>query len=133
MVVTNGDPAAAFRVRLQELYEYVRRPTYRSLEAHADRDGRTLRTSTLSDLLNGPGTPRWDTVQTVVRACTRHARSHHISVPEIRLDLDRWHAAYRAIENTPADLPAGAGRVSRSVRRRRAEAVSMRYSIPADL
>jgi hypothetical protein len=59
MGVTDADtdPVAAFRARLQDLYIQVRRPTYRSLEAHADRDGRALRTSTIGSLLNGPGTP----------------------------------------------------------------------------
>src|SRR5690349_5350460 len=62
LVVTDADtdPVAAFRTRLQDLFVQVRRPSYRSLETHADQDGRALRRSTVSDLLNGPGTPRWD-------------------------------------------------------------------------
>jgi hypothetical protein len=63
------------------LFVRVRRPTYRSLEAHADQDGRALRTSTIGTLLNGPPIPRWDTVETFVRACSRYAKAHRIPLP----------------------------------------------------
>ncbi len=100
------DPVVTFRSRLQDLYVQVRRPTYRSLETHADHDGRALRTSTASDLLNGPGTPRWDTVETFVRACARYAQAHQTQLAAELFDLDRWHAAYRDMENTLADQAA---------------------------
>jgi tetratricopeptide (TPR) repeat protein len=128
------DPVAAFRGRLQDLYVQVRRPTYRSLEAHADRDGRALRTSTISSLLNGPGTPRWDTVETFVRACTRSARAHQIRLDPALADLDGWHTEYRAMENAGADLAAAreriAGRPVPAARRRR---LAVPAQLPADL
>jgi hypothetical protein len=108
LVVTDADtdPVTAFRARLQDLFVQVRRPTYRSLETHADQDGRALRTSTASDLLNGPSTPRWDTVETFVRACARYAHAHRIRLAAELLDLDRWHAAYRDMENILSDQAA---------------------------
>jgi tetratricopeptide (TPR) repeat protein len=123
------DPVAAFRIRLQDLFVQVRRPTYRSLETHADQDGRALRTSTVSNLLNGPGTPRWDTVETFVRACARYARVRQIRLPAELVDLDRWHAAYRDMENTLSDQAARREQVAgRPVPSRR-----RRLAIPAQL
>jgi hypothetical protein len=123
------DPVVKFRSRLQDLFVQVRRPTYRSLEMHADGDGRALRTSTASDLLNGPGTPRWDTVETFVRACARYAQAHQIRPAAELFDLDRWHAAYRDMENTLSDQAAAREQVAgRPVPTRR-----RRLAIPAQL
>jgi tetratricopeptide (TPR) repeat protein len=97
------DPLVEFRRELRDLFNRVRRPTYRRLEFHANHDGRTLRTSTVSDLLNGPAVPRWDTVESFVRACTGYARAHDIAVPSDLLSLQWWHARYRAMENGLAD------------------------------
>ncbi len=117
-----ADPLAEFRRRLQDLFIQVRRPTYRSLEAHADQDGRALRISTLSDLLNGSTTPRWDTVETYIRACARYAKARTIRVDPQLLDLDRWHSEYRSMENRLADQAAqqeqAAGRTAAPRRRR---------------
>src|SRR5690348_16947342 len=54
------DPVEGFRAQLQKLFGQVRRPTYRTLQTHATDEGRTLPTSTLSALLNGPAIPRWE-------------------------------------------------------------------------
>jgi tetratricopeptide (TPR) repeat protein len=114
MDVADGqsDPVAEFRGRLQEIFGRVRRPAYRNLEAYADRDGRVLRISTVSNLLNGPGTPRWGTVETFVRACGRYASARQILLPPDVLDLDRWHRAYREMENSAADEAAERERVT---------------------
>jgi tetratricopeptide (TPR) repeat protein len=123
------DPVAAFRIRLQDLFVRVRRPTYRSLETHADHDGRALRTSTVSNVLNGPGTPRWDTVETFVRACAHYAQAHQIRLAAELVDLDRWHADYRTMENTLADQAARREQIAgRPVPARR-----HRLAIPAQL
>jgi tetratricopeptide (TPR) repeat protein len=130
-VVTDArtDPVVALRTRLQELFVQVRRPTYRSLATHADHEGRTLRASTVSDLLNGPGTPRWDTVETFVRACARYARAHQIRLAPELVDLDRWHTAYRDMENTLGDQAARREQVAgRAVPTRR-----RRLAVPAQL
>jgi tetratricopeptide (TPR) repeat protein len=95
-----------FRSQLQQLFVRVRRPTYRSLELHADQHGRTLRTSTIGNLLNGPPIPRWDTVETFVRACASYAQARKIDLPPRVVDLDRWHADYQAMENALADQAA---------------------------
>jgi tetratricopeptide (TPR) repeat protein len=103
-----GDTVAAFRARLKRLHEEVWSPTYRRLAEHADREGDALATSTTGTLLNGPGTPRWETVATFIRACARHARAHRLVVPADTLDVDRWHADYRRMENMLADAAAAA-------------------------
>jgi hypothetical protein len=121
-VIVTGDvtdPLSEFRRRLQDLFIQVRRPTYRRLEAHADQDGRALRISTLSALLNGSATPRWDTVETYIRACARYARARNIRIDPQLLDLDRWHSDYRAMENKLADQAAHHGHVAGSAARRR--------------
>ncbi|MFI7593574.1 ATP-binding protein [Micromonospora sp. NPDC049359] len=93
-----GGPVEAFRADLQQLFFLVRRPTYRALVAHADRAGLVLRTSTVGNLLNGPGVPRWATVEAFVSACARQAQVHRIDVPAESFDLDRWHARYQRLE-----------------------------------
>src|SRR4051812_48251048 len=126
---SEADPVAAFRRQLQALFIQVRRPTYRTLEAHADHDGRALRTSTVGTLLNGPVTPRWETVETFVRACARYARAHHIEPAADMFDLDRWHTAYRNVEKALADQAAHRERVAgRAVPTRR-----HRLVVPAQL
>ncbi|MGC4813612.1 ATP-binding protein [Micromonospora sp. DT228] len=131
----DGDPVEVFRTELQELYLAVRRPTYRSLEAHADFDGSVLRISTVGDLLNGPGTPRWATVQAFVGACARHAHAHRITVPAHLVTADRWHARYRAMENALADRAVRAGaRHAPTVRvAAQRRAVVVPSQLPADL
>jgi tetratricopeptide (TPR) repeat protein len=133
--VTNGETDAAHRLRRQllDLFDQVRRPTYRSLAAHADRDGRALRISTLSDLLNGRATPRWDTVETFVRACTRYAQTHDISVAPDLVDLDRWHAAYRAMENAFADQAARREQVTGRAAPGRRRPLVVPAQLPPDL
>jgi tetratricopeptide (TPR) repeat protein len=130
LVVTDADidPVVAFRARLHDLFVQVRRPTYRSLETHADRDGRALRTSTVSNLLNGSGTPRWDTVETFVRACANYAHARQIRLAADLVDLDRWHADYRAMENALADRGPREQIAGRPVPSRR-----RRLAIPAQL
>ncbi len=123
-----------FRAGLQHVYEQVRRPTYRSLERQADLAGHRLRTSTIGDLLNGPSTPRWETVASFLEACRRNAKAHGISVPAEQLDLDRWHASYRELEVLLADLGTRAERAAkprRSTRRRPAPVVPAQ--LPADV
>jgi tetratricopeptide (TPR) repeat protein len=118
-----------FRGQLQRLFVRVRRPTYRSLEAHADQEGRALRSSTIGTLLNGPPIPRWDTVETFVRACTRYATAHQIQLPPDLVDLDRWHADYQSMENTLADQAARREQIAgRAVPTRR-----RRVAVPAQL
>jgi hypothetical protein len=128
------DPVAEFRGRLQDLYVRVRRPTYRSLETRAAYNDRTLPTSTIGSLLNGPGTPRWETVEIFLRACTDHAQ-HHIRLAPDLVDPHRWHADYRGMENALADLAAAreqiAGRPVPTGRRRRRLAVPAQ--LPADV
>jgi hypothetical protein len=100
--VTDGedlvDPVAAFRARLKLLREEIRSPTYRSLEEYAGREGVELPTSTTGTLLNGPGMPRWGTVEAYLRACRRYVRARRLAVPMDRFDLERWHAEYKAME-----------------------------------
>jgi hypothetical protein len=105
-------PVAVFRAGLQQLFLQMRRPTYRSLVGHADRAGLVLRTSTIGTLLNGPGTPRWGTVEAFVSACARHAQSHRIDVPAGSFNLDEWRARYQGIKDaTDARRDKVAGQV----------------------
>jgi hypothetical protein len=130
---TNGDPVAEFRGRLQDLFVRVRRPTYRSLESHAAEDDRVLPTSTLGGLLNGPAVPRWETAESFVGACGRYARAHRIRLDPALVDEDRWHADYRAMENTLADQAARREQVAGRpvpVRRRR---LAVPAQLPADV
>jgi tetratricopeptide (TPR) repeat protein len=128
------DPMEGFRSQLQELFVRVRRPTYRSLEAHADQEGRALRTSTIGTLLNGPAIPRRDTVETFVRACARYARAHQIRLPVELVDLDRWHAAYQAMEKALADQAARREQVAgRAVHTRRRGVAVPQHLLPAAL
>ena len=41
-----------------------------------------------------------------MRACARFAQAHQIQLHQALVDLDRWHAGYRAMENTLADQAA---------------------------
>jgi tetratricopeptide (TPR) repeat protein len=127
------DPVGDFRGRLQALFTLVRQPTYRSLAVHADRDGRALPPSTVSGLLNGPVIPRWDTVETFVRACAHYARTRQIRLDPEVIDLDRWHNDYRALENTLADQAASREQIAGRpvpVRRRR---LTVPTQLPADV
>jgi tetratricopeptide (TPR) repeat protein len=92
-----------FRAGLKQLHREIRRPTYRTLVVHAELAGRALHTSTIGDLLNGPGTPRWVTVEAFLSACHGYAEAHRIPVPPGRFALDRWHEDYRAVEAALAD------------------------------
>jgi len=129
MVARGSDATTDLQARLRELFTLARRPTYRGLEAHADQAGRTLRTSTVSDLLNGSSTPRWETVATFVDACARHARAHRIALDPQAVDLDRWYGLYQAMENDLADRAAERERIAgRPVAVR-----SGRFAVPAQL
>src|SRR5215470_6300051 len=97
------DPVAELRQRLQDLFDQVRRPTYRTLERHADLSGRPLRVSTISNLLNGPTTPRWETVESFLRACGHYARAQRIRLNPDLSDVDHWHKLYRDMEKIVAD------------------------------
>ncbi|GIF01451.1 tetratricopeptide repeat protein [Paractinoplanes rishiriensis] len=101
----DGEPGELVRLGLQGLYEQVRRPPYRALQAHADLAGLTLRISTVSDLLNGPGMPRWATVEAFVRACAGYASAHDIQVPAGQLDVDRWHQRHSAAQEQQETQP----------------------------
>ena len=144
--VTDGDDSGqveVFRAGLQELFFQVRRPTYRVLVGHADRAGLVLRTSTVGNLLNGPGLPRWATVEAFVSACARHAQTHRIDVPTSLVDLDGWHARYRSLEHAVAVKPAdadvdvgragGAGPDAVLAHRGRDEPVVVPAQLPADV
>ncbi|HEU5107328.1 MAG TPA: NB-ARC domain-containing protein, partial [Micromonosporaceae bacterium] len=114
------EPFEAFRASVAQVYREVRRPTYRALVTQAELAGAVLHTSTIGDLLNGPRTPRWVTVEAFLRACERYAEAHRIATPAGRFDLDRWHADYRAAEAAQAERagssrPAAGGRGTRSV------------------
>lgn len=111
------DPLAMFRQRLQSLYTSARKPTYRTLEAHAAQDGKSLCTSTVSDLLNGPSTPRWDTVETFVRACARYAQAHQVGLAPQQADVARWHDRYQAMRSALADKAAPKASPKPSARR----------------
>ena len=123
------DPVAVLRAKLIALYDAARRPSYRQLEVHAARESLNLAPSTIGDLLNGTGTPRWGTVEAFVRACARHVKARKIALPDDRFDLDRWHADYVAMESAPADrVPRGS---AAKVGRRRGPVVPSQ--LPADV
>jgi tetratricopeptide (TPR) repeat protein len=103
-----GEPVVALRAALQQLFFQLRRPTYRTLVGHADRAGLILRSSTIGTLLNGPGTPRWGTVEAFVSTCAHYAQSQRIGVPSKAFDLEEWHALYQGTEGAPK--PARRGR-----------------------
>jgi tetratricopeptide (TPR) repeat protein len=73
-------------------------------------------------------------VDTFVRACTGSAQAHRIRLDPALIDLDGWHADYRATENAVADLAAAreriAGRPVPAGRRRR---LAVPAQLPADL
>jgi tetratricopeptide (TPR) repeat protein len=127
------DPLSDFRGRLQQLFTLVRQPTYRSLEAHANRDGRALPPSTVSGLLNGPVVPRWDTVETFVRACAHYARAHQIRLDPEVVNLDRWHGEYRALENALAGQAADRERIAGRAVPARRRRLAMPAQLPADV
>ena len=131
MAVGDDDLVAAYRRRIQDLYEAVWRPTYRALEEHANRMELAFAKSTASDLLNGSTTPRWSTVETFVLACTSYATARHIEVDADLLDLDRWHVAYRAMEISLADLEARREQVAGGVVRVRKRRVVVPGQLPA--
>jgi tetratricopeptide (TPR) repeat protein len=127
-----GDPVKELRAQLQDLFEQVRRPTYRGLARHADRAGLVLRISTIGDLLNGPRVPRWETVEAFVRACAGHARVHRIEVPAPLLDLRRWHTDYRTMQD--ALIRRGLGPETSGARRAgRRERRVVPAQLPADV
>jgi tetratricopeptide (TPR) repeat protein len=94
-----NDPVAALRARLRELYRQVRTPPYRQLQAQAERAGLRLAPTTIGGLLNGPGVPRWDTVEAFVTACRRRAQTYRppLPLPVEMVDLDRWRSSYEEI------------------------------------
>ncbi|GAA2571404.1 hypothetical protein GCM10010435_52120 [Winogradskya consettensis] len=118
------DSVQVLRAELQNLFEQVRRPTYRGLAGHAKRAGLVLRVSTIGDLLNGPRTPRWETVEAFVSACAGHARAHRIVVPSRLLNLQRWHEEYRTMQD--ASDRRRPGTVAPAARRNR-------WAVPAQL
>ena len=134
----DGGPVEVFRAGLQQLFFQVRRPTYRALVGHADRVGLVLRTSTVGNLLNGPGIPRWATVEAFVTACACHAQAHRIGVPASLFDLDGWHARYQSLEHVAvkqadAERAGGAGPDVVPARRGRDEPVVVPAQLPADV
>ncbi|HZM79714.1 MAG TPA: tetratricopeptide repeat protein [Candidatus Limnocylindrales bacterium] len=132
MTDSDADPVAAFRRQLQDLYMQVRRPTYRTLEARANRDGRALPTSTVSTLLNGPAIPKWETVEAFVRACAGYAWANDIVLAPEMLDLDRWHTAYRNMENALEDQAAQRERVAGGAEPIRGHRPAVPAQLPAD-
>ncbi len=102
------DPMQEFRARLRELRVRVGEPSYEELQAHADRLGRSLPTSTTNDLLRGSGLSRWKTVETFVLACQRHAQDRPDDRPENTSDLDQWRAAYEEIPGVATTRPTTA-------------------------
>jgi tetratricopeptide (TPR) repeat protein len=105
-----------FRSQLADLRQAVRSPTYGKLQEHANRDGRQLATSTTGDLLNGPGTPRWETVETFIRACRRHAQMQRLALPPEMFDLERWRAEHGRIEGSAVRASAAATQVTADAR-----------------
>src|SRR5207248_10845903 len=91
-----------------------------------------LRPSTVSNLLSGPGIPRWDTVETFVRACTRHAQAHQIRLAPDLVDLDRWHTAYREMENRLADQAARREQITGRPAPTRRRRLTVPAHLPAD-
>src|SRR4051812_17133527 len=87
-----GDPVAVFRARLKELHRLIRSPTYRELRKKADLDGVGLPPATLGALLNGPGLPRWETVEAFVKGCRKYAEINRppLSLPPAMVDLNVW-------------------------------------------
>jgi tetratricopeptide (TPR) repeat protein len=126
-------PVAAFRAGLQQLFLQVRRPTYRTLVGHADRAGLVLRVSTIGTLLNGPGTPRWGTVEAFVNACAQYAQSHRIDVPADSFDLDEWHARYQGMEDAADAQRDGTDPDTKPARRGRDDWAVVPAQLPADV
>ncbi len=128
-----SDPVIFFRRSLQECFLQLRRPTYRSLELHAGVEGRALRPSTLSGLLNGPAVPRWSTVETFLRAAAGYVQARRLRVAPDLTDLDRWSSHYQAMENALADRAAERERATiRGGRGRRRRPVTP-AQLPADV
>ncbi|MGH8881287.1 MAG: hypothetical protein ACRD0P_28725, partial [Stackebrandtia sp.] len=101
MTLTNA--AARLRARLAELRRQVHQPTYAKLREFAAASGDDLSPSTVSDLLRGSGTPRWDTVRKFVLTCRRYAERHAPEVPAAAFDLDRWLADVEAATGDSAE------------------------------
>jgi tetratricopeptide (TPR) repeat protein len=102
------DPMSAFRADLRGLRKSVGDPSVRHLGSDADlADVGQLPKSTISELLNGPGIPRWPTVRAFVRACEYHAE-HHLRGPRpsAEFDLVRWQGLYE-VAVTAQRNPAG--------------------------
>lgn len=65
-----------------------------------------LSTTGLSNVLNGSmvGAPDWDVVRTIVLACQRYARDHHVPLLQARVDLDMWKADRAKLVSRLEDL-----------------------------
>jgi len=124
-------PVDVFRAALQQLFAQVRRPTYRTLVGHADRGGLVLRTSTIGTLLNGPGAPRWGTVEAFISACARHAQAHRLDLPAPLFDLEQWQARYSSMKLAVAAQAEEAVPDAKRSPRNRTEPVPAQ--LPADI
>jgi hypothetical protein len=87
---------AEFRVRLEDLYQQAFEPTYRQLNKLARDQNLLLSRSTVGRLLNGPGRPRWDTVETFIKMCQKHAETNDPPRPLTAelADLNQWRTFY---------------------------------------
>jgi hypothetical protein len=113
--VTRGnpdDPTTAFRIRLRQVYQDVRSPSYRMLRRHASFTGLQLATSTLGDLLSGRGIPRWETVEAFIRACERCAVAERLVLPKDTFDLRGLQADYRRMASAAAGRGGRGGRAA---------------------
>ncbi len=113
-MATARDDMAQLRQRVRELRKLVSTPSYDTLESQANRLGRRLPTSTISDLLNGPRRARWKTVESFVLACQAYAHQRKLNVPVERFDLVEWTAAYERMSGTAVAATVSAGETERS-------------------
>jgi AcrR family transcriptional regulator len=90
---------AQFAARLRELHKEVGSPSYEQLSRYSDMQGSRLPKSTIHNLLNGGGMPRWATVESFIQACQAVARRRGPSTRPERTDLDRWRHMYESIES----------------------------------
>jgi len=83
---------------LRQLHQQAGSPPLASLETHSGLAGPRVSKATFGNLLNGHGTPRWDTVEAFVTACVSYARSRRppLGLPPNAADLDGWRARYDA-------------------------------------
>ncbi|HZO69839.1 MAG TPA: tetratricopeptide repeat protein [Kribbellaceae bacterium] len=73
-------------------------------------------------------------MESFVLACASYATAHRIDVAATVLDLDRWHADYRTMENTMADREAQREQISGGVARiRKRRVVVAPGQLPADV